>query len=234
MTLTATTEAELLALPADDYMNDVQQQFFRELLLAQRAELQARIDEEFTELRQPDISSDVADIGAAEEQRQWQLRLLEREKKLLDKIDQALERLARGEYGWCPGPAPRFGASRVAAPNGAMAGRRSAGAGRREWWSLAKSRNAAWRHLPRNPKGRASFCAVRCCSTAHLEHQTSRLAPSPAQKLAPARPRRNGGGRPSIGEPIGLKRLLLRPTATLCIEAKERQEQREKHQRDRD
>ncbi|MDH1620113.1 RNA polymerase-binding protein DksA [Pseudomonas chengduensis] len=140
MTLTATTEAELLAQPADDYMNDIQQQFFRELLLAQRAELQARIDEEFTELRQPDTSSDVADIGAAEEQRQWQLRLLEREKKLLDKIDQALERLARGEYGWCA----------------------------------------------------------------------------------------------ETGEPIGLKRLLLRPTATLCIEAKERQEQREKHQRDRD
>ncbi|MGX9105111.1 TraR/DksA C4-type zinc finger protein, partial [Escherichia coli] len=104
--------------------------------LTQRAELQARIDEEFTELRQPDTSSDVADIGAAEEQRQWQLRLLEREKKLLDKIDQALERLARGEYGWCA----------------------------------------------------------------------------------------------ETGEPIGLKRLLLRPTATLCIEAKERQEQREKHQ----
>lgn len=140
MTLTATTKAELLAQPADDYMNDVQQQFFRELLLTQRAELQARIDEEFTELRQPDTSSDVADIGAAEEQRQWQLRLLEREKKLLDKIDQALELLARGEYGWCA----------------------------------------------------------------------------------------------ETGEPIGLKRLLLRPTATLCIEAKERQEQREKHQRDRD
>jgi DnaK suppressor protein len=140
MTLTLPTEAELLAQPADDYMNDAQQQFFRELLLAQRAELQARIDEEFTELRQPEISSDVADIGAAEEQRQWQLRLLEREKKLLDKIDQALERLARGEYGWCA----------------------------------------------------------------------------------------------ETGEPIGLRRLLLRPTATLCIEAKERQEQREKHQRDRD
>ena len=140
MTLTMPTEAELLAQPADDYMNDAQQQFFRELLLTQRAELQARIDEEFTELRQPDTSSDVADIGAAEEQRQWQLRLLEREKKLLDKIDQALERLARGEYGWCA----------------------------------------------------------------------------------------------ETGEPIGLKRLLLRPTATLCIEAKERQEQREKHQRDRD
>jgi len=62
MTLTATTEAELLAQPADDYMNDAQQQFFRELL-AQRAELQARIEEEFTELRQPDTSSDVASTG---------------------------------------------------------------------------------------------------------------------------------------------------------------------------
>ncbi|WP_175564979.1 TraR/DksA family transcriptional regulator, partial [Pseudomonas aeruginosa] len=33
------------------------------------------------------------------------------------------------------------------------------------------------------------------------------------------------------GEPIGLRRLLLRPTATLCIEAKERQEKRERHVR---
>lgn len=34
------------------------------------------------------------------------------------------------------------------------------------------------------------------------------------------------------GELIGLARLLLRPTATLSIEAKERQELREKHQRE--
>ncbi|AZD57939.1 DksA family protein [Pseudomonas chlororaphis subsp. aurantiaca] len=118
-------------------MNDVQQAYFRELLLAQRVELQERIDGEFEVLREQEPHSDPADIGSAEEQRQWQLRLLEREKKLLDKIDEALERLARGEYGWC--------------------------------------------------------------------HET--------------------------GEAIGLRRLLLRPTATLCIEAKERQELRERHQR---
>ncbi|MFP3526556.1 TraR/DksA C4-type zinc finger protein, partial [Pantoea sp. SIMBA_072] len=34
------------------------------------------------------------------------------------------------------------------------------------------------------------------------------------------------------GEPIGLKRLLLRPTATLSIEAKERQERQERHIRE--
>ncbi|HSX89202.1 MAG TPA: RNA polymerase-binding protein DksA [Pseudomonas sp.] len=140
MTLPTLTDAELLAQPADDYMNDAQQAFFRELLLRERRELQLRIAEEFEGLRERDTSSDPADIGSAEEQRQWQLRLLEREKKLLDKIDSALDRLARGEYGWC-----------------------------RE-----------------------------------------------------------------TGEAIGLKRLLLRPTASLCIEAKERQEQREKHMRHTD
>lgn len=31
------------------------------------------------------------------------------------------------------------------------------------------------------------------------------------------------------GEPIGLPRLLLRPTARLCLEAKQRQEQQEHH-----
>lgn len=33
------------------------------------------------------------------------------------------------------------------------------------------------------------------------------------------------------GEPIGLPRLMFRPTAKLCIEAKERQEQQEHHYR---
>lgn len=132
------SESKLLAMPASAYMNEEQQAFFRRRLLEQRSELQRRIDEEFSELREQEPVSDPADLGSAEEQRQWQLRLLEREKKLLDKIDGALERLARGEYAWCS----------------------------------------------------------------------------------------------ETGEPIGLRRLLLRPTASLCVEAKERQEQRERHIRD--
>ncbi|MGX5218996.1 RNA polymerase-binding protein DksA [Pseudomonas segetis] len=129
------TEEELLKQPADTYMNQAQQAFFNALLKRQRLELQARIEEQMQVLSEQQSDSDPMDIGSAEEQRQWQLRLLERENKLLDKIDQALHRLARDEYGWC-----------------------------RE-----------------------------------------------------------------TGEPIGLKRLLLRPTASLGIEAKERQEQKEKH-----
>ena len=45
------TEHDLLAQPAADYMNEAQQHFFRELLLAQRDDLQARIDAEFQALR---------------------------------------------------------------------------------------------------------------------------------------------------------------------------------------
>ncbi|GGJ87229.1 RNA polymerase-binding protein DksA [Pseudomonas matsuisoli] len=131
------TEQELLQQPADAYMNDTQLAFFRDLLNAQRQELQDRIAGEFEGLREREPSSDPADIGSAEEQHQWQLRLLEREKKLLDKIDEALQRIARNDYGWCE----------------------------------------------------------------------------------------------ETGEPIGLKRLLLRPTTTLSIEAKELQEQKEKHLR---
>ncbi|MFJ3448559.1 RNA polymerase-binding protein DksA [Pseudomonas sichuanensis] len=131
------TEDELLRQPVSAYMNEPQRQYFRNLLLAERDALQARIDGEFRALREQEVHSDPADIGSAEEERHWQLRSLEREKKLLDKIDQALERLARGEYGWCE----------------------------------------------------------------------------------------------ETGEPIGLRRLLLRPTASLSIEAKERQELRERHLR---
>lgn len=132
------TEQELLSLPDETYMDATQQEFFRALLLSQRTELQERISSEFQIMREFEPSSDPSDLGTVEEQRQWQLRLLEREKKLLDKIDEALERISRGEFGWC------------------------------------------------------------------IE----------------------------TGEPIGLRRLLLRPTATLSIEAKERQERKERHMRE--
>lgn len=95
------TPEELLAQPESAYMNEAQRDFFRQLLLGQRGELQRLIDEQVEDLRGMDAHGDPADVGNAEQQRQWQLRQLEREKKLLDKIDEALERLARDEYGWC-------------------------------------------------------------------------------------------------------------------------------------
>ena len=96
-------------------MDARQQGFFRDLLLSQRNELQARISSEFELMRAFEPSSDPSDLGTMEEQRQWQLRLLEREKKLLDKIDEALERIARGEYGWCKDTGEPIGLKRLLA-----------------------------------------------------------------------------------------------------------------------
>jgi len=55
--------------------------------------------------------------------------------------------------------------------------------------SLAKSRNAAWRYLPRNPEGRACFFAALRYSSFIWNDQTSLLMPCSAKKQAPARPR---------------------------------------------
>src|SRR5690606_8340993 len=62
--------------------------------------------------------------------------------------------------------------------------------------SLAKSRNAAWRHLPRNPAGRACFCAMRRYSSFVWNDQASLLLPCLAQKHAPAPARTKGQQTP--------------------------------------
>ncbi|WP_417796891.1 hypothetical protein, partial [Stutzerimonas nitrititolerans] len=55
--------------------------------------------------------------------------------------------------------------------------------------SLTKSRNAAWRYLPRNPKGRVCFGAMRRFSSLIWSDQTALLVPCLAPKQAPARTR---------------------------------------------
>jgi DnaK suppressor protein len=64
MTASPLTPAELLAQPADDYMNAAQQHFFRTVLLSQRDALQARIAEEFAGLRERETNSDPPTLAA--------------------------------------------------------------------------------------------------------------------------------------------------------------------------
>src|SRR5690554_7050075 len=47
--------------------------------------------------------------------------------------------------------------------------------------SLDRSHNAAWRHLTRNPEGRACFCAALRYSSFIWNNQTSLLLPCSAQ-----------------------------------------------------
>lgn len=129
------TEQQLLAMPEQDYMNAAQLHYFEQLLRQQRQALQQRIEQSKQQLGSRETEPDELDRALIEEENRQSLRLVEREYFLLRKIEQALDRIASKDYGFCS----------------------------------------------------------------------------------------------ETGQPIGLKRLLARPTAELCLDAKERQELQEKH-----
>ncbi|WP_049191792.1 molecular chaperone DnaK [Serratia marcescens] len=104
MTVMALPDAQqLLAMPDSDYMNSVQRAFFRQLLQDERQKLLLHIDELKKEIDGGEATGDEADKAAREEDLRLLFRQLDRESRLLPKIDAALARLQNGEYGYCRG-----------------------------------------------------------------------------------------------------------------------------------
>jgi DnaK suppressor protein len=132
------TLEQLLAAPEKDYMNSGQLEYFRDLLATQAAEVRESLANARLQLASYENEPDELDKASIEEERRMSLRFLDRQTKLLPKIDQAIKRIDDGDFGYC--------------------------------------------------------------------------------KIT--------------GEEIGIKRLLLRPTATLCAEEKQRQEMKERNYRD--
>ena len=98
------SEAELLAMSADDYMNAAQLEFFRERLLALQAELRENSEETRTHLRETIATPDEADRATQEEEQVLEQRIRDRELKLLHKVEAALRRIEDGTYGYCASP----------------------------------------------------------------------------------------------------------------------------------
>ena len=127
--------------PAEDepFMNERQLEYFRRKLHAWKAELLDDSKHTIEELQGTARSiPDIADRASEETDRVLELRTRDRQRKLVQKIDEAIRRIDNGEYGYCM----------------------------------------------------------------------------------------------DTGQPISLKRLDARPTATLCLEAQERHERRERVHRD--
>ncbi|RUR29472.1 RNA polymerase-binding protein DksA [Vreelandella andesensis] len=129
------SKADIQAMPEEDYMNVAQLAFFRRHLMAERAELEAHLQEVKATIASHERDADEADQASFEEELRLSLRQADRESRLIQNIDAALKRIESGDYGYCE----------------------------------------------------------------------------------------------ETGEPIGIPRLLYRPTARLCIEAKEREERKEHH-----
>ncbi len=95
------TKEELLAMPEDDYMNDAQLAFFRNLLEEQKVELNNAMVEAKQNLAQTEHNIDMNDVATQQEMQQIYLRTVERQSKLLNKIDKTIKLIDNKDYGYC-------------------------------------------------------------------------------------------------------------------------------------
>lgn len=109
------SESELLAMPADEYMNAAQLEFFRERLLQLQKELRENSEETRSHLRETVATPDEADRATQEEEQVLEQRIRDRELKLLHKVEAALRRIADGSYGYCEVSGEPIGVGRLLA-----------------------------------------------------------------------------------------------------------------------
>lgn len=109
------TEKQLLAMKEDDYMNEVQLAFFRQRLQDMEKELLANAGETTEHLRETVVVPDPADRATIEEEHALELRTRDRERKLLKKIQQSIQKIDAGEYGWCEETGDPIGVARLLA-----------------------------------------------------------------------------------------------------------------------
>ncbi|MDR0227082.1 MAG: RNA polymerase-binding protein DksA [Burkholderiaceae bacterium] len=110
------TDAEVLAMSEDDYMNEKQLAFFRLKLLNLKHDMHINAGETAENLREDTVVvPDPADRATIEEEHALELRTRDRERKLLKKIEQSIARIDAGDYGYCDETGEPIGVGRLLA-----------------------------------------------------------------------------------------------------------------------
>ena len=100
----------------EDFMNPVMAEYFRQKLLTWRSELLTESNETLQSLQEGGIQEpDISDRASIETDRSLELRNRARARKLISKIDEALERIAKGEFGYCDETSEPISLSRLEA-----------------------------------------------------------------------------------------------------------------------
>ena len=95
-------------------MNPAQLEYFRQKLLRWRAELLSESTGTLQHLKEESLSEpDIADRATLETDRYTELRTRDRERKLISKIDEALQRIEDGTYGYCEETGEPIGVKRL-------------------------------------------------------------------------------------------------------------------------
>ncbi len=86
----------------EDFMNERQREYFRRKLLAWKDDILLESRQTLLTLQtENENQADIADRASTETDRAIELRARDRQRKLVSKIDAALDRLADGTYGYC-------------------------------------------------------------------------------------------------------------------------------------
>lgn len=86
----------------EEFMNPLQQEYFRQKLMQWRRQLLKDTGDTRTNLKEENLAEpDLADRATLETDRSLELRTRDRQRKLINKIDSALRRIEDGSYGYC-------------------------------------------------------------------------------------------------------------------------------------
>jgi DnaK suppressor protein len=114
--LESLTDADLMAMPDDEYMNSVQLAYFRRKLVELKQDILNNAGETTEHLREDTtVVPDPADRATIEEEHALELRTRDRERKLLKKIEQSIGRIDSEDYGYCDETGESIGVGRLLA-----------------------------------------------------------------------------------------------------------------------
>ena len=100
----------------EEYMNDMQVEYFRQKLLNWKKSLRNQSQDTLDDLRQGGLNQpDDIDRASLETDKALDLRTKDRARKLISKIDEALKRIEDGTYGYCEETGEPIGLERLEA-----------------------------------------------------------------------------------------------------------------------
>ncbi len=98
----------------EEYMNDMQLEYFRQKLLEWKKSLLGQSKDTLEDLRQGGLNQpDQIDRASLESDKALELRTRDRARKLISKIDEALKRIEDGVYGYCEETGEPIGIERL-------------------------------------------------------------------------------------------------------------------------
>ena len=104
------------AKKGEKYMNKKQQEHFRAVLNAWKRELEEEISRTVQQMRDvPENPPDPNDRASQETDMALELRSRDRERKLIKKIEEAIQTIDSGEYGFCEQCGVEIGVQRLEA-----------------------------------------------------------------------------------------------------------------------